>query len=99
MTAYDFETQHAVHLRSFVEKLLREYSLYLNDDILLVTDNENKMKSAFKNDCISIGCSTHYLNKLLQHVFTNNNTKYDTAQVLFKLVRAIIINIGQCQHV
>ena len=57
------------------------------------------MKSAFKNDCIRIGCSAHYSNKLFQHVFTNNNTKCDTAQVLFNLVRAIIINIGQCQHV
>ena len=56
-----------------------------------MTDNENKMKSAFKNDCISIGCSAHYLNKLLQYVFTNNNTKCDTAQVLFKLVCTFII--------
>ena len=64
-----------------------------------MTDNENKMKSASKNDGLSIGCSAHYLNKLLHHASTNNNTKCDTAQVLFKLVRAIIINIVQCQHV
>ena len=57
------------------------------------------MKSAFKNDCIGIGCSAHYLNKLLQHVFTNNNTKYDASEVLFNLVRAsIITNIHQCQR-
>ena len=75
--AYDFETQHAINLRSFFDTLLREYSLYSNDDILLVTDNGNKMNSAFKNDCISIGCSAHYLNKILQHAFTNNNTTGD----------------------
>ena len=64
-----------------------------------MTDNENKMKSASKNDCISIGCSAHYLNKLLQHAFTNNNTKCRAAEVLFNLVRAFIItNIHQCQH-
>ena len=57
------------------------------------------MKSASKNDCMRIGCSAHYLNKLLQHAFTNNNTKCDAAEVLFNLVRAFIItNIHQCQH-
>jgi hypothetical protein len=60
-----------------------------------VTDNENKMKCAFKDDCIRIGCSAHYLNKILQHAFTNNNANCDAAQLLFKLVRAIITNIRQ----
>ena len=64
-----------------------------------MTDKDNKMKSAFKFDCMRIGCSAHYLNKLLQHVFTNNNIKCDAAEVLFSLVRAFIItNIHQCQH-
>ena len=65
-----------------------------------MTDNVSKMKSAFENDCISIGCSAHYLNKVLQHAFANNNTKCDAAEVLFNLVQAFIItNIHQCQHV
>ncbi|CAF4027150.1 unnamed protein product [Rotaria sordida] len=92
---YDFETQHAINLRSFVNKVLQEYGLYLNDDVFIVTDNENKMKCAFKDDCKRIGCSAHYLNKILQLAFTNNNANCNSAQSLFKLVRAIITNIRQ----
>ncbi|CAF4213883.1 unnamed protein product, partial [Rotaria magnacalcarata] len=60
-----------------------------------VTDNENKMKSAFKDDCVRVGCSAHYLNKILQHAFTNNNTICDAVQLLFKSVRAIVTYIRQ----
>jgi hypothetical protein len=67
----------------------------LNENIFVVSDNENKMKSAFKDDCTRVGCSAHYINKILQHAFLNNNTKCDAAQLLFKLVRAIISNIRQ----
>jgi hypothetical protein len=49
------------------------------------------MKCAFKDDCIRVGCSAHYLNKILQHAFLKNDTKCDRAQLVFKLVRAIII--------
>ncbi|CAF1527281.1 unnamed protein product [Adineta ricciae] len=93
--AYDFETQHAINLRSFVNKVLQEYGLHLNDEIFVVTDNENKMKSAFKDDCIRVGCSAHYLNKILEHAFLNKSSKCEGAQLLFKLVRAIITNIRQ----
>lgn len=37
--AYDFETQYAINLRAFVNKILQEYGLYLNDQIFIVTDN------------------------------------------------------------
>jgi hypothetical protein len=94
--AYDYESQHAINLRSFVNKILEEFGLYLNDNILTVTDNENKMKSAFKDDVQRIGCSAHYLNKILQHAFINNATKCDAAQWMCKIVRAIITNIRQC---
>ncbi len=93
--AYDFETQHAVNIRAFVNKVLQEYGLFLNDDIFIVTDNENKMKSAFKDDCMRVGCSAHYINKILQHAFLYKNIKCDAAQLLFKLIRAIISHIRQ----
>lgn len=54
------------------------------------------MKYAFKNYVQRIGCSAHFLNKVLQHAFTNNDTKCDVARSLFKTVRAIITNIRQC---
>lgn len=53
------------------------------------------MKCAFKDDCIRVGCSAHYLNKILQHAFLKNDTKCDRAQLVFKLVRAIISHIRQ----
>ena len=91
--AYDFETQHAVNLRAFVNKILEEFGLYLNDDIFIVTDNENKMKCAFKDDVQRVGCSAHYLNKILQHAFNNDDTKCDAAQLLFKISSSYITNI------
>ncbi|CAF1479669.1 unnamed protein product [Didymodactylos carnosus] len=94
--AYDYESQHAINLRAFVNEILEEFGLYLNDDIFIVSDNENKMKSAFKEDVQRVGCSAHYLNKILQHAFTKDDIKCDVAQVLFKTVRSIVTKIRQC---
>jgi hypothetical protein len=94
--AYDYESQHAINLRSFANKILEEFGLFMNDRVFIVTDNENKMKSAFKDDVQRVGCSAHYLNKILQHAFTINGIKCDAAQLYFKLVRAIITNVRQC---
>ncbi|CAF4493139.1 unnamed protein product [Didymodactylos carnosus] len=76
--------------------LNEEFGLYLNDDIFIMSDNENKMKSAFKEDVQRVGCGAHYLNKILQHAFTKDDIKYDVAQVLFKTVRSIVTKIRQC---
>ncbi len=79
-----------------MNEILEEFGLYLNDDIFIVSDNENKMKSAFKEDVQRVGCSAHYLNKILQHAFTNDDTKCDAAQLLFKTVRSIVTKIRVC---
>ena len=94
--AYDYESQHAVNLRAFTNEVLKEFDLYLDDNIFIVTDNENKMKSAFKEDVQRIGCSAHYLNKLLQHAFTINDIDCDAVQSLFKIVRSIVTKVRQC---
>lgn len=94
--AYDYESQHAVNLRSFTNEVLKEFNLYLDDNIFIVTDNENKMKSAFKEDVQRVGCSAHYLNKILQHAFTLNGIQCDAAQSLFKMVRSVVTNVRKC---
>ncbi|CAF1328719.1 unnamed protein product [Rotaria sordida] len=95
--AYDYETQHAINIRSFVNKILEEFGLYLNGDIFIVTDNENKMKCDFKDDVKRIGCSAHYISKILQHAFTYDDIQCDAAQLLFKLARAVVTKVRQCR--
>ncbi|CAF1552483.1 unnamed protein product [Didymodactylos carnosus] len=67
--AYDYETQQSKNIRAFVERILDEFGLSLSDDVYIVTDNENKMTYAFKNNVQRIGCTGHYLNKILEHGF------------------------------
>jgi hypothetical protein len=95
---YDIESQSANNIRMFVDEQLSLYGLNLNSTIYIVTDNENKMKASFKDNCIRIGCSIHYLNKQLEHSFTSTEidkkpVKCDEVQYLFNNVKKI------CTHV
>ena len=69
---YDRDSQNANQIRQFVNGKLMEYKLSLDSDKFVVTDNENKTKFCFKDSCISVGCSIHYLNKQLEHDFTSD---------------------------
>ncbi|CAF3866394.1 unnamed protein product, partial [Rotaria sordida] len=91
--AYDYETQHVIHIRSFVDKVLEEFGFYLNGNIFIITDNENKMKSAFKDDVKRIECSVHHINIVLQHAFIYDDIQCDAAQLLFTVVRAIVAKV------
>jgi hypothetical protein len=62
-----------------VNEFLKEFELELHHDIFIGTNNENKMKCDFKEDVECVGCSAHYLNKILQHAFTMDEIKCDTA--------------------
>lgn len=82
----------------FVDEQLSLFGLSLNNSIFIVTDNENKMKASFRDKCIRIGCSIHYLNKQLEHSFTSNEVdkklvNCDEVQRLFDNVKKI------CTHV
>jgi hypothetical protein len=68
---YDRDNQTANQVRQFVDSKLMEFNLSLDNNKFVVSDNENKMKSAFKESCIRIGCSIHYVNKQLEHCFTS----------------------------
>ena len=66
---YDRDSQSATNIRIFVDAQLSSYGLSLNSKILVVTDNENKIHAAFKDKCVHIGCSVHYLKKQLERSF------------------------------
>lgn len=95
---YDENDQKALTVRAFVENVLNEYGLHLDGDKYVMTDNENKMKCAFSSSCQRVGCSSHYLNKQLEHAFTSETIEKqlvgcDEAQTLFKHVKAMVNRI------
>lgn len=95
---YDENDQKAPSIRTFVEKILDEYDLKLDNEKYVMTDNENKMKSTFNFQCKRIGCSSHYLNKQLEHAFTSESIDKQPvncieAQTLFKHVRALVAHV------
>ncbi len=69
---YNAATHSAQHLREFVNKVLQEYKRELDSTKFVVTDNEPKMLSAFREQCCPAGCADHYLNKQLQHGFESD---------------------------
>ena len=100
---YDAISHSAVHLREFVNRVLNEYKLQLETTKLVVTDNEPKMLSAFRDQCSRVRCSDHYLSKQLQHAFEseqihlNRNTvekvDCDLAQNTFNQVKKIVSSV------
>ncbi|CAF3417542.1 unnamed protein product [Rotaria socialis] len=95
---YDIQTQSASNVRTFVENKLVSFGLVLNSNVFVVTDNENKMRAAFKDKCIRIGCSIHYLNKQLEHSFTSEEiekqtVKCDKVQHLFENVKKVATHV------
>ncbi|CAF2995343.1 unnamed protein product, partial [Rotaria sp. Silwood2] len=92
---YDRENQNANQIRQFVDAKLLEYDLILDNNKFVVTDNENKMKSCFKESCTRIGCSIHYMNKQLEHCFTSDTLEKipvncDLVQEMFDYIRKIV---------
>ncbi|CAF1436953.1 unnamed protein product [Adineta ricciae] len=95
---YDESDQKAPSVRTFVERILDEYGLKLDDGKYVMSDNENKMKSTFNFKCKRIGCSSHYLNKQLEHGFTSetiDKQPVDCTEVqeLFDNIKALIAHI------
>lgn len=95
---YDEKDQRAPTVRAFVDAVLCEYGLELDDNKYVMSDNENKMKSAFSGNCKRIGCSSHYLNKQLEHAFTSQTldkelVDCDEAQTLFKHVKTLVTHV------
>ncbi len=70
--AYDLTDATAPNVRRFVDQVLSEFGLKLTADQFVVSDNEPKMKCSFRENTTRIGCSCHYLNKILEKSFTHN---------------------------
>lgn len=95
---YDENDQKASTIRAFVEHILAEYGLTLDDNKYVMSDNEGKMKCAFNYQCKRIGCSSHYLNKQLEHAFTSETIDRQPVdcievQTLFKHVKTLVGHI------
>lgn len=96
---YDAPSHSAAHVRTFVNQKLEEFKLQLDITKYVVTDNEPKMLAAFRDDCLRIGCSDHYLNKQLQHSFESDEihlSKNNIEKVNCELVQNIF---GQIKKV
>ena len=73
-----------------------------------MSDNEAKMLAAFRDQCIRIGCSDHYLNKQLQHSFeseeihANRNqvgkVNREAVQAVFHHVRKVASTVRRSQR-
>jgi hypothetical protein len=95
---YDENDQKAPTVRAFVDAILDEYGLKLDDNKYVMSDNENKMKCAFNYTCKRIDCSSHYLNKQLEHAFTSETidkqtVDYVEVRALFKHVKTLVTYI------
>ncbi|CAF3357899.1 unnamed protein product [Rotaria sp. Silwood2] len=92
---YDLPNQKAYNIRDFVNTTLEEFSLKLNEEIFVVSDNEPKMVCVFKDDATRVGCSAHYINKALEHAFKLDESLCTGVQKLFLIVQDIISYIRQ----
>ncbi|CAF1473288.1 unnamed protein product [Rotaria magnacalcarata] len=92
---YDLPNQKAYNIRDFVNIVVEEFGLKINEDIFIVSDNESKMVAAFRDGVIRIGCSAHYINKVIQHAFELEEPCCSGVQALFSLVRDIITYVRQ----
>ncbi|CAF2941605.1 unnamed protein product, partial [Rotaria sp. Silwood2] len=100
---YDAESHSAQHLHAFVDQKLNEYKLRLDSSKYVVTDNEAKMLSAFRENCTRIGCSDHYINRQLKHAFESQqihvsktvieNVNCDAIQGLFFTIKNIVSSV------
>ena len=92
---YDLPNQKSYHIREFLNTILEEFDLKLNEDVIVVSDNEPKMVCAFKEDTIRVGCSAHYINKVIEHAFELDDALCAGVKMLFITVRDIISYIRQ----
>jgi hypothetical protein len=67
--AYDLTDATAPNVRLFVDQVLAEFNLKLTENQFVVSDNEPKMRCSFRENVTRVGCSCHYLNKILEKSF------------------------------
>jgi hypothetical protein len=92
---YDLPNQKSYNVRDFVYTVVEEFGLKIHEDIFIVSDNEPKMICAFREGVIRIGCSAHYINKVIQHAFELEDSRCSGVQELFANVREIVTYVRQ----
>ena len=92
---YNLPNQQAHNIRDFVNTVVEEFGLKVNEDMFVVWDNEPKMVCAFKDDTRRVGCSVHYINKVLEHAFELDESLCVGVQIIFFTVQEIISYISQ----
>ncbi|CAF4341786.1 unnamed protein product [Rotaria sp. Silwood2] len=92
---YDLPNSKSPNIRTFIEGILSDFDLTINENVYIVTDNEPKMKAAFREGVKRIGCSAHYVNKVIEHSLTNCNIGCDLIQQTFNQVKTIVSHIRQ----
>ncbi|CAF3196992.1 unnamed protein product [Rotaria socialis] len=95
---YQMENKRAPTIRSFIDTVLNEFGLKLNQEKFVMSDNEPTMKCTFNSNCKRVGCSDHYLNKQMQHAFTSTiidgeNVNCESAQDMFDDVKRILSSV------
>ncbi len=68
---YDMENKRAPTVRAYIDEILNGFGLKLDKEKFVMSDNEPAMRCTFSLNCKRIGCSSHYVNKQLQHTFTS----------------------------
>ncbi|CAF4725388.1 unnamed protein product [Rotaria sp. Silwood2] len=92
---YDLPNSKSPNVRAFTEGILSEFDLTINENVYIVTDNEPKMKAAFRDGAKRIGCSAHYVNKIIEHSLTSSDIGCDLMQQTFNQVKTIVTHIRQ----
>ncbi|CAF1403779.1 unnamed protein product [Rotaria sordida] len=92
---YDLPNSKSPNIRAFTEGILSEFDLTINENVYIVTDNEPKMKAAFRDGAKRIGCSAHYVNKIIEHSLTSIDIGCDLIQQTFNQVKTIVTHIRQ----
>ncbi|CAF1518711.1 unnamed protein product [Adineta steineri] len=92
---YDLPNQKAYNIRDFVNTTVEQFGLKINEDVFVVSDNEPKMCCAFREGTTRVGCSAHYINKVIEHAFELNDSPCAGVKILFTIVRDLISYIRQ----
>jgi hypothetical protein len=95
---FDLPSQTADNVRLFTNSILESYGLPLNHVKYVVCDNENKMRASFRSDIIRIGCSAHFINKIIEHSLCIPNPDCEDIQRLFNNIYDIVVHLRSSHY-
>ena len=88
-------------MRLFTDSILTSYSIPLDRVKYVVSDKENKTRGSFRNDINRVGCSAHFVNKMIEDSLCIPNPDCEDIQRSFNNIRAIVVYLrsshNQCK--